>query len=443
MLLNTLLISWAAIAAWLIALGARDADRSWITPASLFGMIWAAYIPTILLFAEDPAPFVAGMVWIALACVLPVLIGSGLVGNHAGLPGPRTPVASPTALRVLRRVTLACVLVGAADVAYLFHLRGYSASGVLSFAILSQVIDMNRTESYAGELDTTVLQRLAFITLYVGALYGGVLFRTSSLRADKVRGLLALSFVVFVNALHGSRFGSIYGGGFWLSSFLSAHVLMTNPTEGTPAKFLVRFGLAGGVVVFLFAIGTMALRYAMFLDTEGGRVGWLYIISDPFGFHAAFSLWFSDMWPNPDGPLWGARTFRRLYGLIAGNTPELYLPVDVGFNSSNVYTIFRELIEDFTLVGSVLLLAGVGFVGRRAFLQAARGHHSAIPTLAIVYAFLITSVASSAFGYTTIIAAAVIFAVTFRLVPPITVEVPTPVVSKTPRLSPWPGRSTV
>ena len=45
-----------ALTMWVIALMARLHDRSWITPASLFALSWAAYCPTLLFFVPDGSP---------------------------------------------------------------------------------------------------------------------------------------------------------------------------------------------------------------------------------------------------------------------------------------------------------------------------------------------------------------------------------------------------
>jgi len=166
------------------------------------------------------------------------------------------------------------------------------------------------------------------------------------------------------------------------------------------------------------------VRYEVFADNAAARVGWAYMLSDPFGFVAAFGLWFNDSGMHASAPMYGARIFRRIAGLWGQNYP-LYGAIDVGFNTSNVFTIFRELIDDFTLWGSLEMLLFYGFAARFVFWRTTlRTSRLGLPLLAIAYIFAFTGVASSAFAYTTITAALILFVTSFAFLPPVGVGRP-------------------
>jgi oligosaccharide repeat unit polymerase len=405
-----------AFTIWLVALVGRLQDRSWVSPASLFALIWAAYIPTLLFFVSDLQRFVAGMLWI-LASVIAVSVGSAVASALCPPLPSRNVAPSLRAAAVLRQLARWPVAIGLADAVWLFAQRGFSLRGLLSFSAIMLVSSANRGEAYAGESDTPILERLAFTAMYLGALYGGVLFRLSDERRDKLLAIGTLLVLILINTLHGSRFGSIYGGAFWLSAYLAAHVALADPKKGVGSGFLLRFATASVAIVFVFSVLTMIVRYTVFSSENTNPVTWSYMLTDPFGFIAAFGIWFGESGKHPDGPLWGARVFRRI-ALLWGNEYPLYDAIDVGFNTSNVFTIFRELIEDFTLYGSLVLLIFYGFMARVAFWATMRDDsRTALAWLAIVYIFAFTSVASSAFGYTTIVAAAVLFVASFLILP--------------------------
>jgi oligosaccharide repeat unit polymerase len=408
-----------AFTMWLIALLGRVQDRSWVSPASLFALIWAAYIPTLLFFVPDPKPYVAGMVWI-LASVAVAWIGSAIAGVLFPPVRVRKVAPSPRAVAILKQLVRWPIAIGLADAVWLFAQRGFSLRDLFSFTAIMLVSSANRGEAYAGESGTPILERFAFTAMYLGALYGGVLFRLSEERRDKLLAFSTLLVLILINTLHGSRFGSIYGGAFWLSAYLAAHVALSDPKKGVGSGFLLRFAMAGVVIVFVFSVVTMMVRYTIFSGENANPVAWSYMLVDPFGFVAAFGAWFGQSGMHPDGPLFGARVFRRI-ALMWGKEYPLYDAVDVGFTTSNVFTVFRELIEDFTLWGSLELLLFYGFLGRVAFWATMREHsRTAIPLLAVVYILAFTSVATSAFAYTTIAAAALLFVVTFIVLPPIT-----------------------
>ena len=299
-----------AVSIWLIALLSRVQDRSWVSPASLFALIWAAYMPTLLFFVPDAGLYIPGMLWI-LASVAATWAGSLVAGAlMPSLPSRRV-VANPRAVDMLRQLVRWPIVAGLADALWLFAQRGFSFSNVFSFSALMLVSAANRGEQYAGEADTPVLERFAFTALYLGALYGGLLFRLSDRQRDKILGFSALLVIILINTLHGSRFGSIYGGAFWLSAYLAGHVALADPKEGVGSGFLVKFGTFAVVIVFVFSMVTMTIRYTVLSDANDIPVAWSYMLTDPFGFIAAFGVWFRESGMHADGPLWGARVFPR------------------------------------------------------------------------------------------------------------------------------------
>ena len=57
----------------------------------------------------------------------------------------------------------------------------------------------------------------------------------------------------------------------------------------------------------------------------------------------------------------------------------------VAGETSNIYTGFRPLIEDFTIPGALVVLALLGFVGGLGFRNVAAGKWSGLPLLLIAY----------------------------------------------------------
>ena len=100
------------------------------------------------------------------------------------------------------------------------------------------------------------------------------------------------------------------------------------------------------------------------------------VLSYAFGHYFAFSDWFdhyffgqpsSVTYSDPPGQTWGYWTFMAFGKIVY---PEYKLPpgyfdeyVEVGgVLKTNIFTMFRGLIYDFGLVGSLLAMAGFGFV---------------------------------------------------------------------------------
>jgi len=86
---------------------------------------------------------------------------------------------------------------------------------------------------------------------------------------------------------------------------------------------------------------------------------------------------------------------------------------------TNVYTIFRGLILDYTLLGSLSVLFAVGMLSGIAYTRVANGNRVSIATLSAFYVVTLFSFATNALNYNTILFALVflfLYMVTVRIV---------------------------
>ncbi|MFV3410570.1 oligosaccharide repeat unit polymerase [Bdellovibrio bacteriovorus] len=116
-------------------------------------------------------------------------------------------------------------------------------------------------------------------------------------------------------------------------------------------------------------------------DEQAAKVLY-YLSSYAFGHLYAFSDWFSSYflasgsltYTNPNAPTWGYWTFLAIgevvnpnYSLPVGYYAEYFGPDKV--LQSNIYTAFRGMIYDFTLIGSLACMATMGAVVNYAYLR--------------------------------------------------------------------------
>jgi oligosaccharide repeat unit polymerase len=204
--------------------------------------------------------------------------------------------------------------------------------------------------------------------------------------------------------------GILYAGSFWLATYLVASALRSGRQASLSAGLLLRIAAAGVVIMLGLSGLAQALRYTanvQYLD-------WFRIFADPFGFLAAFGIWYDDHGFQLSGFYYGARTFRRVVELIGISQP-LAPAIQVGFTSSNIYTVFRDLIEDFGHIGALLFLFTYGYIGYVAFSRVVAGRLKYVPLAGLVFAFALTSFAISIFLYTVTSLAVFIFAIYFAV----------------------------
>jgi len=292
------------------------------------------------------------------------------------------------------------VLAALATIAGFFELlfiaarRGFRLGDVLSYAAIAQLTSANRAEFIYGDMQQAPFERFVFLLLYSGAIIGGLLFRHGRTRYERALGVLPLILLLLVFGVFGSRMGALYGGSFWVSSFLAASLIDSGENDNRSTQLLVKAGVAAGVVLFGASMGTQILRYS----ASGGDLQWTKMTADGVSFVGAFGIWFDQHRLVADQLLGGGRFFRWLVALVGPNVP-IAPAMPVGFTSSNIYTIHRDLIEDFGTIGALLMYGTLGFWGRWAFDRVRAGSWSWFPSLLLAYAVTFTSVAFSVFSY--------------------------------------------
>ncbi|HKO13752.1 MAG TPA: O-antigen polymerase [Acidobacteriaceae bacterium] len=383
---------------------ARSTEGTWTAPSVFFSLVWGFYVLSATYFFVDPQQMIGGILWITLGC------GAVYLGTLFGHLNPAvhgaTPSDAPEApnLSLLRPVLVTTVVIGLVQILFLFARQGYSVRSVLSFAAIGQLTAANRGEFIYGDQQQTLAEQLGFLCLYFGALGGGAFFKLATTRCERVLAALNLLMPTIVMALYGSRMGVLYGGSFWVSSYISVHVLKGRSKASSDVRFLLRIGALAVSVLLGLQLAVQMLRYS----TESHEVPLYRMIADPFGFLAAFGIWFDKAgWQFSQFTL-GARAFRRVVAIVGIAKPPLP-SIDVGFTSSNIYTVLRDLIEDFGSVGALIFLFVYGFVARSAFARVRSGDARWVGALTLIFAFALTSFSVSIFFYTATMLAALGF----------------------------------
>ncbi len=391
-----------ALVLGLVAYLGRRTEGVWVSPGPLFAALWSVYL------------LVAALVFPALD-QLPTAIlytfAAGLVMCAGSVVALRAPVAEAARdARALRRalpgleVMAALTLVAAVvDLQILFHRFGYSLSEVLSYQAVVAVTIGARSQAYAKASEMGLAEWVCYLVLYTGAIAGGLLFRLAADRKDRVFAVVALVAGPLVLGLYGSRMGALFGGAFWVAAYLAAAVA-TAPSLRT----LDRRAMTGGAVAALIGIlGLSVLVQVVRYASNFAAVGWRNVLADAFGFGGALGIWMDERGVVGSGLAAGARSLTKLVAPFGISEPPI-AAIPVSFTSSNIFTLLRDLIEDFGTAGSLVVLALLGWLGRRAFERARQGGLWHLPILFGIYVFVFTSFAVGIFFYTATLAAFVL-----------------------------------
>jgi hypothetical protein len=121
----------------------------------------------------------------------------------------------------------------------------------------------------------------------------------------------------------------------------------------------------------------------------------LKLITSAFGHMTVFSQWLAEYTAVDFDPTLGRVTFAGPLEILGfgERIPGLFDTIIdlVAGETSNIFTGFRPLIQDFGIPAALMILALVGFVGGVGFRLVAAGNWSAVPLLLIAYVTILWS----------------------------------------------------
>jgi len=269
-----------------------------------------------------------------------------------------------------------------------FSLDGFFSLGAFMYGIL-----------LGGEPDPW-WYRLLRLWVFPAVLLGG--FAAPLLRS-RTKKLLALSGFVpslFMGTAIASRFATLLAIACWMSGYLSMKCFVSRGRFLITTKFVAALLIIVIAAVAMFA-GLYAVRGRPFDDASEASVK---IASDILAYLAVFDSYAKKQHSEPLS--FGAYTIGGVFEFLGVKTRERNLnwePIDLeGGISSNIYTAFRGLIDDFSFAGSMFLCLIAGALVGRAYSQLCSGRISLLWVLAAYYAWVLFSPIVSVFYYNSV-----------------------------------------
>ena len=385
----------------LLACVARALAKSWLMPGPFALLIWSAGLTLPLLLAPEYRVASIGP-WIILLLVACVALGSEVgAGKIVGRPAIGGFLKCPFAL--LLRTTLLLSLPGLLGGIY-WAQKTLSENGLdLSAAGLFALGHIISVDRYTGG-QPPGLARALVIWVFPAALLGGISFAAARSVRERILCCSPLVPAMLLSMLQAAKANTLIAVTLGLSGYLSAQV---RPGAGIsrPINRKMILAVTGSLLAaFSFFFAVDALRSHK-QDEEEIRVDadWGRAKSTSLGYLAVFSHWAA----GPDGAdgfhfQAGAYTVGGLLDIAGLHSRELGIysdSFDLEGDNSNIYTVFRGLIEDFTLPGAAVLCGVVGFFAGRAYRGALAGCQISSVSLAGFYAFLLWSPVGSVFIY--------------------------------------------
>lgn len=250
------------------------------------------------------------------------------------------------------------------------------------FDLINVIMDLQSVTSeytarrYASDIKPNFYSQYGLIITYITAIVGGGIVHHRKFKHINLRGIHILSLspsliVMLTQGAKGAFFLAIF---YFLGGFLLSKSLYNDKNS-----IKQYFNL---YLLFIFSFILLAFLFFTFLargnDSDSLLLFWYYFSSYSFASLYAFSDWFS-FYINHKSVVsyhfgdfsYGFETFTSLFKtfgsqreILPGYYDDYYESHNI---STNIYTIYRGLISDFSILGSMVAVFLTGFICNTLF----------------------------------------------------------------------------
>lgn len=385
-----------------------------LEPAGVFALIWLVSIPAVLLLQEYIVLRLYGILFIVV-CLIAFMAGTIFCDSFYH---PQRQEVCLTFRKSRAFPLLLILLVGAlVNPVYSIVQHGFSLRALLD---MRELLEMNKgisEDRYAGAEVHDMFGQFFLIFCYAAPLIGGFCYRQVG-RLTKTVCVLTLLPGMVIALTQAMKMGMITGFVLWFAGYLVCSFSYGLPLKIRPKKVASFFAILLGFFAVLF--------FSMVFRTGEVSERTILDISEKFvtyalGHFHCFDIWYTsyEPWNNS----FGTKTFMGISNVLGleERTQGVYAEFhQIGQNGyygiSNIFTIFRSLIEDFGEVGTVVVMLLMGALTKLSQKDLESGNCVFLNqvTTTAAYAYLLWSFATSFFAYTSYIATFFLEYILFR-----------------------------
>lgn len=375
-----------------------------LEPAGVFAAMWAFFAGAVMLLQNQIEQRYEGQIFV-LSNVMVFVMGTIFCDTiyQPEETGKKLELKKGWITPVL------IVLIAGAIVnpIYSIALHGFSLQALLS---MQDLLNMNRAISedryYTGEA-YSVINQFFLIFSYAAPVIGGFCYRMVG-KLNKTLCIITLIPGTFIALTQSMKMVMMTSFILWFASYIVCSYSYHLPIHIKP-KVILRFVLI--ILGFFFV-----LFISMVFRTGEVSERTILDISQKFVTYALGHMHCIDMWYTTYTPAelaWGSKSFMGISNLLGieervqGIYPE-YLNIGKNgfYGISNVYTIFRPLVEDVGEVGTMIVMFFMGFISNYSFKNIITHRFLFINQVVVIaiFAYLMWSFVASFYAYTSYLA---------------------------------------
>lgn len=346
----------------------------WLNPGSIFSLFWGVYILVPLTVVWD-VPINPFSILYIIIFILLFIIPASLFNWKAAIKMN----ANKNEISIFSSRYFFYIFISFSTLSLLGCIMGMKIQGIPFSLNIIKLAGAYASKRYAGELTSTFYSQIGIFMAYPTAIVGGLIWNMS--HGAKKQGILLISFApsIFVMLMQSSKgmlflalslfIGAILVGKIYKNEF---NIFNIKTFRYWLIYFLLLLPL---VVTSFFSRGLHSIKDKHILINKLLK----YILSYSSGHLYAFSDWFSDRYFN-DGLFdyvqqefeMGFYTFMSIFRLFGEHRA---IPMGIYeeqfhhgyFIKTNIYTAFRGLVVDFTLIGSLIFSLVLGYIINLSF----------------------------------------------------------------------------
>jgi len=380
---------------------------SWLIPSAFFALYWGSLLVLVLVlfpFMDMWPP----AVWLILAAASVFHIGVVTVVPKNHELTNNSDDCREYGIYCGKQIIILSFLAGIASVLVLVHYIGYPVYSLLNPKLIIEIGLRYASRRYGLGLGTPLFSNLLNVFLYLGAIYGGM-WLVLAPKKEKYWSFGPLFIGLLQAFLVNARTNFIWMLAFFISGYLVASIFAGHE--------LPLFSKQHVISVAILIVGFVFLYFVLQIFRESGGSGRHFsktvvsMLTPPF----LFSVWLKQHW-GVMTPALGVKTFGGLADLLglSHRQPGLgWEGMSVVYRSilfkPNVYTAFRQIIEDTTLLGVLPFFLVLGIVSGMSYHKIKQGKSSWIPILILFYAVTLGSYLANMLNYNTILFAWLLF----------------------------------
>lgn len=388
---------------------ARYVSKNWINPSFILIIYWSFFIiAPFYAFRGDYDWKYIGLYWIIIACIF-FLIGYLLGRDISNKKKQKiSNIFETDSTKKLSKVSwifiVILILIGMYRTVIEVSINGFSFS---MFFNLDTLIMMNTSMAYdryiGGGNSYNMIMQVINVFIYTAPLCGGYAYNYSEKKIHKILSVATFLPIIMSLLLTNGKVGLVANSFLWATGYLISY---TEKYRKAPS-----INIRKVVIVLIVSFGVIGLLYISMLLRIGDLSSQTReIVNKKFSIYAfghmqAFDLWFSNYGLSNEYT-YGEYTFLGIFSSLGIAIRKQGVYDFIGGASSNIFTVFRGIIQDYGIMGGLLFMIILGLIGGHSFHNVLNINKSSVANkviLAATYFFIFHSMFSSAWTYTSYI----------------------------------------